>query len=523
MIDGVSQDKDILALVECACREDPQVPALIFDDGVVVTRERLWADIQSFAGYLESRVKPNDRVAILLGNRSEFMVTWLAVVACRAVLVSMNPTAKSHDARHILQDAEVRLAVVDDEHAELFRELQADCPGLKEIVVVGGNEPGGLSAYSGEWSGQRSSESCHDITNIYYTSGTTGPPKGCMVDHEYWLHFVDVVMETYSMDESDRLLCCLQFFYNDPPWQFLASLKAGTSLVVMRRFSVSRYWNVVRDNDVTVIFGIASTANLLLKAPESDLDHNHRVRLAIQIGISAGLHQDLVDRWGVPWVEGYGLTETGLVVAMSVDLADTMIGSGSIGRPCIGAEVRIVDENDNDVSAGKIGEMIVRAPGLMRGYLNKPDATEETFRGGWLHTGDLGRMDEQGFIYFRGRTKDIIRRSGENIAAAEVENVLRSHPKVLEVAAIPSPDALRGEEVKVYILLTPGENTESVPPTELVKFSESQLARYKVPRFIEYRTEDFERTPSMRVKKQDLDRSHDDRDRVWDRERALGW
>jgi crotonobetaine/carnitine-CoA ligase len=132
-------------------------------------------------------------------------------------------------------------------------------------------------------------------------------------------------------------------------------------------------------------------------------------------------------------------------------------------------------------------------------------------------------MDEQGFIYFRGRTKDIIRRSGENIAAAEVENVLRSHPKVLEVAAIPSPDALRGEEVKVYILLTPGENTESVPPTELVKFSESQLARYKVPRFIEYRTEDFERTPSMRVKKQDLDRSHDDRDRVWDRERALGW
>jgi crotonobetaine/carnitine-CoA ligase len=361
------------------------------------------------------------------------------------------------------------------------------------------------------------------MTNVYYTSGTTGPPKGCMVDHEYWLRFADLVLDTYGVTQSDRFLCCLQFFYNDPPWQLLVSLKAGTALVVMRRFSVSRYWNVVRANAVTILFGIASTASLLLKAPDDGLDRAHNVRLAIQIGIPAGLHRDLVDRWGIPWVEGYGLTETGLVVAMPPSLADEMVGSGSIGRPCDGVELQVVDAEGAVVPPGEPGEMVLRAPGLMRGYLNRPEATDELFAGGWLHTGDLGTCDSEGFLYFRGRIKDIIRRSGENIAAAEVENVIRSHPSVLEVAAVPASDDLRGEEVKVHVLLSPGESSESVTPADIVAFCTERLARYKVPRFIEYRSVDFERTPSMRVRKQDLDRTAGDPERVWDREKELGW
>jgi carnitine-CoA ligase len=158
----------------------------------------------------------------------------------------------------------------------------------------------------------------------------------------------------------------------------------------------------------------------------------------------------------------------------------------------------------------------------MRGYLNRPDATTETFRGGWLHTGDLGRRDSRGFLYFQGRMKDIIRRGGENIAAAEVETVLRSHPGVLEVAAVPTADGLLGEEVKVHVLLADGQTSESVPPADLIDFSAARLAKYKVPRFLEYRSEDFDRTPSMRVKKESLDRSSDP-SRVWDRAAELGW
>ncbi len=514
---------DLIDIVRAACRADPEKPALIFEDGVVVTRARLWSEVESFAGYLQPRLEPGERVAIMMPNRAEFMIAWLAVVACRAVLVPLNPALRSYDAGHILRDSGARAAIVDQEYEQLFSEVDAGCPALEHLIVATPGEPGGLAAYSGRWSGERPPDAAGDTTNVYYTSGTTGPPKGCMVDQEYWLRFAGLIIDLYGITGSDRLLCCLQFFYNDPPWQLLMSLIAGTSLVVMRRFSVSRYWDVVRDNKVTVLFGIAATASLLLKAPPGEHDRDHQVRLAIHVGIPAQIHAELVKRWGIPWVEAYGLTETGAIVTMPVGYADEMTGSGSIGLPCPGAEVRVVNPAGDDVGDDETGEIIVRAPGLMRGYLNRPEATAETFRGGWLHTGDLGRRDSRGFLYFRGRIKDIIRRLGENIAATEVENVLRSHPKVLEVAAVPAPDGLRGEEVKVHVLLTDSETAASCPPEELIAFCTGRLARYKVPRYVEYRTADFDRTPSMRVKKEQLDRSADDRARVWDREEQLGW
>jgi crotonobetaine/carnitine-CoA ligase len=513
---------DLLDLVRVACAKDPRQPILVFEDGVVVTRGRLWAEVESFAGYLQSRLQPGDRVAVMMANRTEYMITWLAAVACRAVLVSLNPAARSHDAGHVLRDSAARIAVVGREHEALFRELQPSCPALREIVVAGDQEPGGLAAYAGPPPGKRPAEAGRDVTNVYYTSGTTGPPKGCMVGHDYWLRFADLVIDLYDFTAADRMLCCLQFFYNDPPWQLLVALRAGTALVVMRRFSVSRYWPVVREHDVTVLFGIAATASLLLKAPVSEDDRNHNVRLAIQVGIPGPLHQDLVARWGVPWVEAYGLTETGLIISMPTRDARAMIGSGSIGRPCPGADVRVVDAGGTEAADDQVGEIVVQAPGLMRGYLNRPDATAQTVRDGWLHTGDLGRRDRRGFLYFQGRMKDIIRRGGENIAAAEVETVLRSHPGVLEVAAVPAADALLGEEVKVHVLLAGGQTPESVPPADLIAFSAARLARYKVPRFLEYRAEDFDRTPSMRVKKENLDRSSDP-PLVWDRATGLGW
>jgi carnitine-CoA ligase len=519
---GGLPDRDLLDVVRAACAADPGRPALIFEDGVSVSRGRLWAEIESFAGYLSARIRPGDRVAVMMPNRAEFMVTWLAVAACRGILVALNPAARSHDAGHVLRDSAARVAVVDGAHADRFRSLQSECPDLAEIIVAADDEPGGLSGYAGAGLPDRPPAARGDLTNIFYTSGTTGPPKGCAVGHDYWIRFASLMQELYCITASDRMICCLQFFYNDPPWMLLLALQAGTSMVVMRRFSVSRYWPVVREHDVTVLFGIASTASLLLKAPRTDADRSHKVRLSVHVGIPAPLHQDLVDRWGVPWVEAYGLTETGVIVSAPVAEASELVGSGSIGVPCPGADVRVVGPDGTEVADDQPGEIVVRAPGLMRGYLNRPDATAETFRGGWLHTGDLGRKDESGHLYFVGRIKDVIRRGGENIAAAEVETVLRSHPGVLEVAAVPVPDDLLGEEVKVHVLLGTGQTPESVPPEELIAFSADRLARYKVPRFVEYRADDFDRTPSMRVKKEHLDRSAEP-GRVWDRAAKLSW
>ena len=514
--------RNIVDVLHRACVTDPLAPAFLFEDGLVVSRGELQQRVESFAGYLTGRVDRGDRIAVMLGNRTEWMVTWFAAVGCRATVVSMNPAAQEHDAGHILRNSGARLVVTDTEHAPLFATLRDTSPSLDDVIVVSGDEPDGLASYTGhpvslaQLARQADPE---DIANVYYTSGTTGVPKGCMVDHTYWLRFVDLFQRMYGMGPDDRLICCLQFFYNDPPWHTLLSLTAGAPLVVMRKFSVSRFWDVVRDNDVTIVFGIASTANLLLKAAPDHRDRNHKVRFVLHVGIPANLHHELVERWGVPWIEGYGLTETGLVVGMPLDRAASMIGSGSIGLPCPEVEVRIADDGDEPVPAGSSGQILLRAPGMMRGYLNRPDATAETTRGGWLHTGDMARADEEGYLYFQGRAKDIVRRSGENIAAAEVEQVLRGHPDVLEAAVIAAPDDLRGEEVHAVIVLVDGVTAEQTTPGELAEFCAERLAKYKVPRYLSFRSGDFPRTPSMRVKKDEIRSTFPE----WDREKELGW
>ena len=271
----------------------------------------------------------------------------------------------------------------------------------------------------------------------------------------------------------------------------------------MRRLSISRFWNVVADHGVTQLFGSASLPALLLKRPPNEAE-GRSVRFSVHVGIPRNLHADLVARWGFDWVEAYGLTETGLVVAMPLEFAQEMIGSGAIGLPCEGVDVMVAEDDGQPVPVGTPGELLLRAPGLMFGYLNAPEATAHVFRGGWFHTGDLVTADEQGFLYFVGRIKDIIRRSGENVAAVEVEEILRQHPAVLDAAVVAVPDEIRGEEVKAFVALVPGTDPSEILPQELVDHCALSLARFKVPRYIEYVSGEFPRTPSMRIKKNEL-------------------
>ncbi len=518
-----SLPRDVITLVRDALATDPAKPVFIFEDGVVVTRQGFRDAVEGFAGYLSDRIEPGDRVLIMLENRTEFMVVWLAVNACGGSLVPINTSAGEHDAGHIVRDSAAVLAVAGREYADLLDRVGGeDGP---EIVVVEGEEPHGLASCepsSGPIPLEDVEVDPEAITNVYYTSGTTGPPKGCMVGHDYWLRFVELYLGLYGLDTDDRILCCLQFFYNDPPWLFLTSLRAGVPLVAMRRFSVSRFWPVVTHNEVTRLFGLASIPALLLKGEPQAEEQDHRVDFALHVGIPAQLHEEFVKRWGFPWVEGYGLTESGLVVAMPLDVAERMTGSGSIGLPCPGVDIELVDDEGVEVAVGDPGEVLIRAPGMMRGYLNRPDATAETLVDGWLRSGDLARRDEEGFLYFLGRKKDIVRRAGENVAAAEVENVLRSHQQVLEAAVVAVPDELRGEEVKAYVGLVEGVDPDAVPPVQLVEFCRERLSKHKVPRYIEYREKPFPRTPSMRVKKSALIEEIDDPFKdAWDRDKEF--
>jgi carnitine-CoA ligase len=516
----------VIGLVNAACPPGDPRPALIFEDGVAIARGDLRSAVGSFGAYLAERIKPGERVAVMSENRIEFMIAWLGTIAAGGLFVSINHGAREHDAGHVLRDSQAAVVVAGPSCRALIERLAPDLPALREVVAIGDPEPEGLAQFAGSRPLDLATVAVDPraLTNIYYTSGTTGPPKGCMLGHDYWLRFVELYGELYGFGAGDRLLCCLQFFYGDPPWLFLVSLHGGSPLIATRRFSVSRFWDLVRREQVTRLFGLASIPALLLKAPPSERDRDQSVTMALQVGVPTSLHRQINERWGFPWVEGYGLTETGLVISMPLDEAEAMTASGSIGLPCPGVEVRLLDDEGRDVGEGDPGELVVKAPGMFRAYLGMPDATAETLRDGWLHTGDLARADARGFLYFLGRKKDIVRRSGENVAATEVEDVLRSHPGVREAVVLPVADDLRGEEIKALIELVDDLSADDVTPAALVEHCRERLAKHKVPRYVAYCTEPFPRAPSMRVKKSELlTPALLSAAGAWDRERELGW
>lgn len=515
----VSQQTMVEILYGAATR-DPERPAIILESGLTVTNGELMERSERLAGYLKGRIGPKDHVAVMMDNRVEFMVALFAIIAHRATLVSIAPTAKDFDAGHILKDSSAVMAICGESQYPILDGLRATNPQLKEILTVTGDEPNGFEAYKGERFDFGEADCTRDdIVTIYYTSGTTGPPKGCMLHNGWFLRVIDIDLRMFRRGVQDRQLCCLPFYYADPTIQLLTSLASGGSMVAMRRFSVTRFWDVVNTFDATEILSIASIPALLLKGEQSPRERDHRIRQAVHAGVPKELHAEMEERYGFHWLNQYGSTEAGIGARVPLHLADETIGTGTMGIEPPGIEVRLVDEDDNDVAVGEAGEMIARGEDIYRGYLNRPDVTEFTNRGGWYRSGDLARRDERGLLYFVGRKKEIIRRSGENISANEVEAIIRSLPKVLEVAVIPVPDELRGEEVKAYVVLntdvTPGELT----PEMIVAHCSEHLADFKVPRYIAYRDEDFERGPSMKVMKQPLIAEQDDLTRdCWDRE-----
>lgn len=509
----------VIEIVAKGCLEDPERPVIIIEGGVVLTRREFLHRCQRFAGYLADKVQPGDRVVVMLDNRLEFMIALFGIIANRAVMVSIAPTAMAYDAGHIVADAQPTVAIVGTPQLPIIEQVRNEAPGLAEIVVVDGEEPDELKRYEAAAEPlDFTAAKCErdDIITVYYTSGTTGAPKGCMLHHGWWLQVIDIDLRLFRRGWQDRQLCCLPFYYADPAIQLLTSLASRGTMVAMRRFSVSRFWDVVTTYDATEILSIASIPALLMKGEPGPAERDHRIRLAIHAGLPKELHAEMVARYGFHWHNQYGSTEGGVMSRVPDHLADELIGTGTMGVEPPGVTIRLVDDADNDVAPGEAGECLIGGPDLYAGYLNRPEVTEEANRGGWYHSGDVARRDARGLLYFVGRKKEIIRRMGENISAAEVEGVLRSHPKVVEAAVVPVPDTLRGEEVKAYLQLRPGD---SFAPEEVIAFCRQNLAAFKIPRFIEFRDSDFERTPSMRVQKQSLIKEKSDlRQGAWDRE-----
>jgi len=521
-------ESNIRALVEKVAVRYHEKPAIHFEyDGTSLSYRELNTRVNQFANVLRSGgVKKGDHIAVMLPNCPEFPLTWLALAKLGAVMVPVNIRYQTNDLEYVLNDSDASALVIHAERIPVFREIQPHCPEIGHIFHVGDGE-GDLGRPLVELSHKASTElspvdlDLDDLMNIQYTSGTTGFPKGCMLTHEYWLTLGWSACRDASRDikEEDVFLSVQPFYYMDPQWQVIMTLTAGSTMVLAKKYSPSRYMDLVREYDVTC--SLAEAATLIYKQPESPLDREHRMNLALIFGFPPHLHKNFEERFNVTAREGYGMTEIGS--CMRVHRADSkMTGSGSVGKPIKYREVRIVDGEGADVSKGEIGELLVRGPGIFKGYYKKPKETAESFTGDWFHTGDLFRQDENGYYYIVGRKKDMVRRHGENISAVEVEEVIRTHPKIMDAAVVPVPDEVTGEEVKAYVIPTPGESGESIPPQELVDFCLKRLAKFKAPRFIEYR-ESFPRTPSQRVEKHKVIAEKEDlRSGCYDA-KAMGW
>ena len=451
-------------------------------------------------------VRRGDRVAIMLPNGLDFPLAWFAVAKTGAIGVPVNIQLREADLGYILRHSGASHALAGSAQVAMLASVHGSCPELKVVSAFGDgaatpgcvNLESRIRAAASEWN--IDSLDAHDPVVVQYTSGTTGMPKGCLLHHRYWLRMAEGIQRHVALGPDDTVLTAQPFSYMDPIWNMIMCVLAGARLVILPRFSASTFWRSVKENDVTFFYCIGTMPIYLhAQPPDPATERGHRVRLVYCSAIPPALHAAFEQRWGCAWREAYGSTELGAVLIVPpTDSAS--VGSGSLGEPLPRYEVRVVGPDGRDVADGGPGELVVRGEDTMLGYFRDADATAAWMEGGWAHTGDVAIRDTGGRFRLVGRLKDMIRRAGENIAAAEVESVLMEHPDVLAAACVPVPDAMRGEEVKAFVQLRPGRSPASVTPSDLLAFAGGRLADFKVPRFVEYVAE-FPLTPSAKIAK----------------------
>jgi crotonobetaine/carnitine-CoA ligase len=494
-------------LVARAAELWPERTAWLFDEtGERFTFAQVDAETSRIAAALTERgIGPGDRVAVMLRNVPAFPLIWLGLAKIGALLVPINTNYREFDGAHVLRHSGAKLVVAAAEFTELLGRIS-----LAEVLTP---DQLGDGATLPDFTPVPESP-----VNVQYTSGTTGAPKGCVLPNRYWTTLaVSLATDFPAVGEDDVILTAQPFHYIDPQWNVALGLAGGATLVVLDRFHPSTFWAKVREHGVTWFYCLGLMPTLLLRQEPSDADRAHRVRAISASAIPHDLHAELERRWGVPWFEAFGMTETGGDIRVGAADHDETVGTGCIGRPSRDREVMIAGDDGKPLPRGETGQLLIRGIGLMHGYHEDPAATAKAFENGWFHTGDLARMDDAGRVYYVGRTKDMIRRSGENVSADEVERALLLHPAVRLAAVIAVPDELRGEEIKAYVVC----DGERPTPAELAAFCTEKLAYFKVPRFWAF-PDELPLTPSERVAKGELRKVADLRADAWDT-KAAAW
>ncbi|MDU6489410.1 AMP-binding protein, partial [Bradyrhizobium sp.] len=329
---------------------------------------------------------------------------------------------------------------------------------------------------------------------LLYTSGTTGQPKGCVLTNTYYLYSGDWYRDVGGLIDlrtgRERMITPLPLFHmNAMAVSLMAMLSVGGCLTMLDRFHPRSWWDSVKESRATCLHYLGVMPSMLMSAPASAEDRAHSVRFGFGAGVDKLLHAPFEERFGFPLLEAWAMTETGSGGVIAANVEPRKVGTSCFGRPSADIEIRIVDDSGKETPAGSPGELLVRRAGpdprygFFREYLKNPEATAEAWQGGWFHTGDIVSRDDDGDLHFVDRKKNVIRRSGENIAAVEVESVLNRHPAVRQAAVAATPDKVRGDEVAAVIIAEQGGADRKLAE-EIVRWSLAQMAYYKAPGWI---------------------------------------
>lgn len=485
-----------------------------FEEGVTLSYRALDEAADRLASSLLTRgVRKGTHVAVMLPNVAAFPISWIALGRIGAIMVPVNTGYTGDELAFVLNDSDAQFVIIDAPHVETLQTMPRR-PALitdASVIVHGPSVAGfaswdalvreGVAPFEPPTPVVRT-----DLLNLQYTSGTTGFPKGCMLTHDYWMiigHNAAFMRDRGG--EVRNVLIWAPFFYMDPMWQFLMTLKLGGTAYVARRMSLTRFLDWLEEYRIHYcIFPEPA----LKQNPPGERDRRLSLKYVSIYGWRAEARREIEERFDVIAREGYGMTEIGGGTIVPPQ-ATHMAYERTCGLVSPFRELRIVNDQGKDVAPGEVGELWVAGRSILWGYYKRPEANADSFRGKWFRTGDLFRQDANGYYYIVGRIKDMIKRAGENIAAIEVEAVLRDLPEVEEAAVVAVPDPLRREEVKAYLKLRAGLRKEDVPPDKVFAHCERRLAKFKIPRYLAY-VEDFPRTPSRKIAKKVLVAESDD-------------
>ena len=493
-----------------SARSHPGKPAIVSDEGTLTYAELDQASDVVAANLVAQGIDPGDAVGLQLPNVSEFAVALYGIIKTGAVAVPMNVLNKGPEVGFFLTDSRAQAMITASEcAAEGLR--GAELAGVSKTYVVGSYDAGKAHTRPRDFAELTAPSPGRppfvqrdpgDAAILLYTSGTTGKPKGVELTHFQLFMNANAHVDGFEMDSDTVVIAVMPLFHALGLSGILnATIRTAGTVVLVRRFEALKVLEAIEKHRATLLHGVPTMYHALLNHPQAGEFDTTSLQICGSAGapIASELLDNFEKAFEVVILEAYGLTESGPVATFN---RRNHRKPYSIGTPVWGVDVEIWDEHHNQLAPGKdhIGELVIRGHNTMGGYLNNAQATEEAFAGGWLHTGDLGYQDEDGFFFIVDRKKEMIIRGGYNVYPREVEDVLYGHPAVDEVAVVGIPDERLGEEVKAFVSLKPGAEATA---EEIIDFAKARVAAYKYPRRVEIITA-LPKSPTGKILKQQL-------------------